>query len=897
MTELTGQILGGRYRVEAFLGQGGMADVYKVRDLQRAVFLAMKVLHADLAEDQAFMRNFEREAQTLERLQHPNIVRYYGFEQAHDIAFILMDYIDGLTLRREIFLYKNGLRPGRILEVMQPVCAALYYAHQLGMIHCDIKPANIITHRNGTVYLTDFGIARRSESATQPLTGVGSPAYMAPEQFEGKEPTPAIDIYSLGMVLYEMLTGGQRPFTGESGRASGNTTKRIIWEKKNTQPPSPRVFNPEITPEMEAVVMVCLQRNPRRRFRSTLDLLQALEVAVRGPQPEDDAQTRVDLPAPGQPARPDRPRGTGELGRPVRINGTPPSPMAKITLPVEGPPSVGKPQQAGGGVPAGEQPPAGKPNPASKPPTEEKPLPAGRKAAQGAGSSPQPAVNSAAVDHSKTPSEKLAPASSKPAVATAGPVPSQGKTGAAPSQPAQKKPQPVAEAASPGKPAASAEKNHAEPARLPPQTPNHTPAAPSSPAGARAHAPARTPAASKAGGTGIREKVFTWWRRVPRWLKIGAAGLALALVSLAVYTTAARAPGAEQTTPAQPAAAAVASTHTPPPPAATPSGTIPPTRDTVVHTATVEPTSPAAVETAALQPTPAGGSERIAFASDRSGSVQVWIMDASNPDNRKQITNARDGACQPEWSPDGAQIAYTTPCKGPSVYFAGSTIKIIRLADSQVTDLPVKAPGIGGVFDPAWSPDGKTLAFTAVLGGETEIRAIDLQDLQIRTLASQGTKNAQPAWSRDGRFISYIFSDDQNWDALWYMHPNGESKELLSRSGQFSEPAWAPDGMHILASMHNGNNIPTLTLFNRANPIAGAAQLLQAGAQTDAEWLASGTHRMSHASISPDGQWLVFWTERAVGKLEIMLASMDGNQVRALTNNDLRDFHPAWSPK
>src|SRR5512146_2968302 len=185
MTELTGQILGERYRVEAFLGRGGMADVYKVRDLQRAVFLAMKVLHADLAEDQVFLNRFVREAQTLELLQHPNIVRFYGLEEADDLAFILMDYIDGLTLRKEVSVSKNGLTHQRILEIMQPVCAALFYAHQMGMVHCDIKPANIMIHRNGTVYLADFGISRMTESSTVTLAGAGTPAYMPPEQLTG----------------------------------------------------------------------------------------------------------------------------------------------------------------------------------------------------------------------------------------------------------------------------------------------------------------------------------------------------------------------------------------------------------------------------------------------------------------------------------------------------------------------------------------------------------------------------------------------------------------------------------------------------------------------------------------------------------------------------------------
>src|SRR5512135_8049 len=114
MSELTGQILGERYRVESFLGRGGMADVYKVRDLQRAVFLAMKVLHADLANDQVFWKRFEREARTLEMLQHPNIVRFYGLEKKDRLSFILMDFIDGLTLGKELLLYKSPFSAARL---------------------------------------------------------------------------------------------------------------------------------------------------------------------------------------------------------------------------------------------------------------------------------------------------------------------------------------------------------------------------------------------------------------------------------------------------------------------------------------------------------------------------------------------------------------------------------------------------------------------------------------------------------------------------------------------------------------------------------------------------------------------------------------------------------------
>lgn len=300
MGDLTGLTLGERYRVVSFLGRGGMADVYKVWDQQRTAVLAMKALHEDLALDRVFLRRFKREAMALERLQHPNIVRFYGLEEIDGQAFILMDFIDGMTLRKEIFLNRCGMRSERILAVLRPVCAALHFAHQMGIMHCDLKPANIMIHRSGAVYLTDFGISRMAETTTRTLpAAAGTPAYMAPELLEGGTPTPASDIYGLGVILFEMLTGGERPFTGEAALNEGNTAQKIAWEKRNLAPPSPRLHRPDISPELEQVVMRCLDRDPASRYDSALDLLLALEIAIKcegDPAPAEDAQ--ADLPDP-----------------------------------------------------------------------------------------------------------------------------------------------------------------------------------------------------------------------------------------------------------------------------------------------------------------------------------------------------------------------------------------------------------------------------------------------------------------------------------------------------------------------------------------------------------------------------------------------------------------------
>jgi serine/threonine protein kinase len=276
-----GQVIAERYRVDAFLGKGGMAEVYKVWDSERAVFLALKLLREDLAEDKVFLRRFQREGQTLARLQHPCIVRFYGIEQWGDYAYILMDYVDGTSLRKEVFRSNTGLKTARILEVLRPVCSALYYAHKLGLVHCDVKPANIMIQNNGTVLLADFGIARVTESATTTtMVGAGTPAYMAPEQAMGANPVPQTDIYSLGVVLYELVTGGERPFNGERAETTGTTMEKVRWEQINLAPLSPRKINPNLDPQIEKIILKCLEKDPYKRYTTALDLLNDLAASA-----------------------------------------------------------------------------------------------------------------------------------------------------------------------------------------------------------------------------------------------------------------------------------------------------------------------------------------------------------------------------------------------------------------------------------------------------------------------------------------------------------------------------------------------------------------------------------------------------------------------------------------
>ena len=319
MYPIIGRKFKDRYRVEAPLGRGGMAEVYKVWDEQRSVFLALKLLREDLAQDPVFLRRFQREASSLAKLQHPHIVRFYGLEKDDLQVFLLMDYIEGTTLREQIARAgKGGLPLTRVREVLRDVCAALNYAHNQGLMHCDIKAGNILLEKGGKAYLSDFGIARMSDSATATMVGVGTPAYMAPELIKGREPTPQTDIYALGVVLYEMLTGGERPFTGEGAAVTGTNAEKVRWEQVNLPPVPPTKCNPDIPPELEAVVLRCLHKDLRRRYNTPLALLDAIQVPPAEIFPEMEREVfarksynkdegNVPVPPSPKPAKPNLP--------------------------------------------------------------------------------------------------------------------------------------------------------------------------------------------------------------------------------------------------------------------------------------------------------------------------------------------------------------------------------------------------------------------------------------------------------------------------------------------------------------------------------------------------------------------------------------------------------------
>ena len=283
MQDLVGQILANRYRVEAFLDRGGMASVYRATDLQRNIPVALKVLKADLAEDVVFLRRFAREATVLQRLDHPHIVRLYDFAEFGHLACLFLEYIDGITLRRRIRDAGGPFSNEELRAWVRPICAGLSYAHGQGVFHCDIKPANLMVSREGRVVVSDFGIARTAGGTVTTISTPGTPDYMAPEQWLGRKLDARTDVYALGVTLFSMVTGGERPFIGESPAAEGTTADRVRWEHLYQSPPSPRVYNASLSPALEALILKALAKEPEARFPTVEAFYLAFEDALSGP--------------------------------------------------------------------------------------------------------------------------------------------------------------------------------------------------------------------------------------------------------------------------------------------------------------------------------------------------------------------------------------------------------------------------------------------------------------------------------------------------------------------------------------------------------------------------------------------------------------------------------------
>ncbi len=308
-------LLGGRYELGALIGRGGMAQVYRANDTVLNRQVAVKVLSSNFSSDPEFVARFRREAQAAARLSHPNVVSVFDTGSDDGTHYIVMEYVEGRTLA-DVLAQEGRLPPERGARVAESVCKALGFAHEEGIVHRDIKPGNIMITRQGEVKVMDFGIARAttSETLAQTRTVMGTAAYLSPEQARGEQVDQRSDIYSLGVVLYEMLTG-RPPFTGDSAVA-------VAYQHVQENPPPPSSIASAVSAGLDSVVMRALAKDPATRFQTTEEFRSALEGARGGAAPLPAATTAVPAattqvmqPAMAAGAAPPPPgRGWGWLG-------------------------------------------------------------------------------------------------------------------------------------------------------------------------------------------------------------------------------------------------------------------------------------------------------------------------------------------------------------------------------------------------------------------------------------------------------------------------------------------------------------------------------------------------------------------------------------------------------
>ena len=295
---MIGLVLDNRYKLTDFIGAGGMALVYKALDQRTHHAVAIKILKPEYKNDEEFLRRFEREAQAASKVSHHNIVNLLDVGAQDNYRYLVLEYVEGRTLK-EIIDEKGALPPTTSVQIAIRLLSALQHMHKNGIIHRDIKPQNILIHADGHVKVSDFGIARLAGSGTISKTDMvmGSVHYFSPEQAQGQEVTEASDIYSAGVVLYEMLTGTV-PFDGD-------TPVAIAMQHIKVPPRAVNIINPAVSPAINAVVQKAMAKDPRARYQQAEDMARDLqkaladpgirepEVVIDPPQPQEKPRRRV----------------------------------------------------------------------------------------------------------------------------------------------------------------------------------------------------------------------------------------------------------------------------------------------------------------------------------------------------------------------------------------------------------------------------------------------------------------------------------------------------------------------------------------------------------------------------------------------------------------------------
>ena len=276
MDKYLGKRLDGRYEITELIGVGGMANVYKARDVIENRVVAVKILREEYLDNEEFLRRFKNESKAIAVLSHPNIVKVYDVSFSDRMQSIVMEYIDGITLK-EYIEQQGALSWKEAVHFTVQILRALQHAHDKGIVHRDVKPQNIMLLSDGTIKITDFGIARFSRSETKTLTdrAIGSVHYISPEQAQGETTDARPDIYSVGVMLFEMLTG-RLPFEAENAIS-------VAMKQIQSAPIRPRSINPAIPEGLEEITMRAMQKDLSQRYQSAAEMLRDIDEFKRNP--------------------------------------------------------------------------------------------------------------------------------------------------------------------------------------------------------------------------------------------------------------------------------------------------------------------------------------------------------------------------------------------------------------------------------------------------------------------------------------------------------------------------------------------------------------------------------------------------------------------------------------
>jgi uncharacterized repeat protein (TIGR01451 family) len=948
MLNWVGETLG-NYRIEAQLGSGGMGRVYRGVHIHINRAVAIKVLHDHLAADETFQARFLREAQAAAALSHPNIVSVTDFNEDRGVYYLVMELVPDGSLRdllQQAARQRVTIPLAQGLDLIRQAAEALHYAHQQGMVHRDIKPDNLMLQRDAstggyTLKITDFGLARLADSTSLTIEGqaMGTPAYMSPEQCQGFELDHRSDIYSLGVVLFEVVTG-YVPF-------ESRVLSEAVYKHVHTQPPSPLEIRPDLPPQLSAIILRCLAKEPAARYASAGDLALALRAFVPA-SPAAITPSSVATLASERPLRVmlDREKITVTPGEPVTLTITLVNPGTyplQASVAIDGVPRewISRPPSDVHLQPGAELTGPVRVRLPRELPSRQTIYPIVVRATSRA----DPEVRAQAVAQivvRSAPDSRLAlaPAMVHDARAAQFQV-SIHNAGSAPDV--------VTPVVTPDRPPVRSTSNPPTLVVEPGQTATSTVTLSAPPRWfARGNVTHGFEVSAGDGRSGPPARgQFVQTPAAPFWV-LPVLALALALV-LAGGAFALLGGGDDDDV------VAAGSTPTPPdatttPDAATPLATGAATATATAVTGVLEaPTEAASVlapegsstpdgalsveATATEELSPAGTATapadpvqelrgHLAFSAARNladpdGQLDIYLMAADGSGQRPLISEPDDDWL-PAWSPDGSQIAWVSRRHGNhQLYLAsadGSDIRrlvtstaddlhptwspdgerilfqrvqqsaenlfVVTVADGSVTRV-TDAPGGDGWA--VWSPDGQRIAWAGERGGNRDVYVLDMTDPTATPLQLTDSPafDYSPAWSAGGERIAFASNRAGAFD-IYIVDAAGltEPVRVTTSAADEVDPAWSPDGQTLAFVRRNGTSaeLIALTSANQQRVLAANASPFDPGLR----W-------------SPDGTRIAYVSEEA-GNYDIWIAFLDGSPPLRLTDDPLDDANVAWFP-